>query len=201
MPSAKRPARHRFDEKHTAPAHISAAWAASRKTISKLGGIICGCCVPIHPVIDGRLFVSLLAHVRIVGAPATCLLLYIYAGMDVRLRPALGSDTTLVDQMRPALRWRYRCLKFPSCEANEGNEFRDRADEKLSVVETSAGAVRTSSPQEPRPKPRVQLSEQIHLGGIGRLDIERRYSRCRGLLGRRLGMPVEEFLQLSEIFL
>ena len=53
----------------------------------------------------------------------------------------------------------------------------------------------------PSPEQTAQLSEQIHLGGIGRFDIERRYGRCRGLLGRRLGMPVEKFLQLSEIFL
>ena len=134
---------------------------------SKLGMIICGCSVPIHPVIDGRLFVFLLAHVRIVGAPATCLLLYIYAGMDVRLRPALGWGTTLVDQMRPALRWRYRWLKFPSRQANEGNEFRDRADEKLSVVETSAGAVRTSSPQEPRSKPGFNYPNRSIWAGLG----------------------------------
>ena len=107
----------------------------------------CACCVADS---SGQALLFFSRGMRIVGAPATCLLLYIYAGMDVRLRPALGSGTTLVDQMRPALRWRYRCLKFPSRQANEGNEFRDRADEKLSVVETSAGAVRTSSPQEPR---------------------------------------------------
>ena len=88
-------------------------------------------------------------------------------GMDVRLRPALGSGTTLVDQMRPALRWRYRCLNFPSRQANEGNEFRDRADEKLSVVETSAGAVRTSSPQEPRPKPEFNYPNKSIWAGLG----------------------------------
>ena len=56
---------------------------------------------------------------------------------------------------------------------------------------TSCGAKQRQAMRfYPSPEQTAQLSEQIHLGGIGRFDIERRYSRCRGLLGRRLGMPV-----------
>ena len=45
-----------------------------------------------------------------------------------------GAGTALVDQMRPAGGWRCRCWKCRSSEAKERNEFRHRADGKLSAV-------------------------------------------------------------------
>jgi hypothetical protein len=68
-------ARLRYREKRRAPTHASAAWAASKDDQQARYDHLWLLC-PDSSVNDGRLFVFLLAHVRIVGAPATCLLLF-----------------------------------------------------------------------------------------------------------------------------
>lgn len=73
-----------------------------------------------------------------------------------------GAGTTHVDQMRPAFGWRCRCLKFRSGESEERNEFRRRADERLSVIASKCWSRWTpSSPltASPSPEQAAQLSE------------------------------------------
>ncbi len=52
----------------------------------------------------------------------------------------------------------------------------------------------------PSPEQAAQLSEQIHLGGLRGFNIEDRCGRRCGFGGGRLGVAVEKFLQLLEIF-
>jgi hypothetical protein len=64
---------------------------------------------------------------------------------------------------------------------------------------TSCGAKwRQAMRSNPSLKPGSQLSEQIHLGGIGRFDGENRGGGCGS---RLLRVPVEEVLQFLEILL
>ena len=65
------------------------------------------------------------------------------------------------------------------------------------VAESSGNSAIRSYPS---PEQAAQLSKQIHLGRLGLFDTEDRCGRRCGFGGGRLGVAVEKFLQLLEIF-
>ena len=67
-------------------------------------------------------------------------------------------------------------FEVPFRRSEEWNEFRHRADEKLSVIAPKCRSRQDDrlrcSALHPLPELAVQLSEQIHLGRLRRFDVE-----------------------------